>query len=173
MARKKCKEVWLPVPGYEGIYEVSNFGKVRSVTRKVTDRLGRTRTITGQIKKTWIDNGGYERVELCKFDTRVGWGLHRVVAMAFKPGYNEEQEVMHLDHNKLNNHSDNLEWGTHTENIQSTISAGRYRNGNMMKTQCPKGHPYSGLDSRGTRICHVCRAEQQRRYHARKKGQTM
>ena len=178
MSKKRCvdldnEEEWLPVVGFEGHYEVSNHGRVRSIERKVTDCLGRTRTVKGQPKKTWVDEGGYERVELCKNNTRCGIGVHRLVAKAFKPTEREGVEVMHLDHNPLNNHISNLEWGTHKENVLATHSAGRGSNGNKLKTKCPRGHEYSGVNKRGDRVCHRCRREAQRRYYARKRGKTL
>ena len=166
---RQCTEEWKPVVGYEGIYEVSDTGKVRSLTRKVEDSLGRIRTIAGQPKKTWIDKGGYVRAELCKDDKREGIGVHQLVAMAFLPTDREYVEVMHKDHNPQNNQLSNLEWGTHLENIRATIEAGRYGNGNTVKVRCPRGHEYSGKNSRGDRICKICKAETQRRYRARKK----
>lgn len=96
------KEVWKPVVGFEGLYEVSNTGKVKKGDR---------------IKLTRVDKGGYETV--CLFDhcKQKHMKVHRVVAMTFIPNPKNKRTVNHIDGNKLNNNVENLEWATHSENI--------------------------------------------------------
>ena len=167
------KEEWLPVVGYEDSYEVSNFGRVRSIERQVIDSLGRSRTIKARNRKTFVNRYGYEMLSLQKNNTQKNVRVHQIVAKAFKPTELEGVEVMHLDHKPLNNHVSNLEWGTHKENIRATVKAGRHSNGNHLKTRCPRGHEYSGVNKQGHRICHRCMGESTRRYRARKRGETM
>jgi len=97
-------EVWKPIPDYEGLYEVSNLGRVRS--------LFRYKKI---LKPSPITNG-YLTVELWKGKKRKRIGIHRLVAMFFCENSNNKPFVNHLDETRTNNRADNLEWVTHVEN---------------------------------------------------------
>lgn len=102
------KEIWLPVKGYEGLYEVSSLGRVRSI---VNDKSRKTKVLSPG------DNGiGYLQVGLFKNGKRKHFKVHRLVAQAFLPNWFEEPEVNHRDENKHNNHIDNLEWCEHKYN---------------------------------------------------------
>ena len=96
--------IWKPIPGYEGLYEVSNDGQVRS--------LFRYKKI---LKPSPITNG-YLTVELWKGKKRKRIGIHRLVAMCFCDNPNNKPFVNHLDETRTNNRADNLEWVTHVEN---------------------------------------------------------
>lgn len=96
------KEIWLPIRGYEGLYEVSSFGKVRSLNYH---RTGKTKVLNPG------ENGcGYFKVVLCKNRRVKQYLVHRLVAEAFIPNWFDYSEVNHRDENKTNNHIDNLEW---------------------------------------------------------------
>lgn len=101
---KVTDEIWRPVPNYEGFYEVSNAGRVKSVYRYK------------RILKPMISNTGYERVDLFKNKVREQFSVHRLVAMAFIQNPYNKPYVNHKDENKLNNCADNLEWVTPIEN---------------------------------------------------------
>ena len=91
------QEIWKDIEGYEGLYQVSNLGRVRSLPR---------RTTKGKILKTFIDYAGYEIVTLCntnKKNPRCKFRAHRLVAQAFITNPNEFPQVNHIDGNKLNN----------------------------------------------------------------------
>jgi hypothetical protein len=114
-------EIWKPIKGYEGIYEVSNLGHVRSLDRKVS-KLTKYGTmavfnIKGRLLKGTTTWHGYQSVNIRhtdgKFYPRL---IHRLVAKAFVPGYFDGADVNHIDENKQNNRFDNLEWVTKTEN---------------------------------------------------------
>lgn len=96
---------WRPVAGYEGLYEVSNTGIIRSLFRYKKEL------------KPQISNSGYETVELFKNKTGKRTLVHRVVAQAFCDRPEGCDEVNHLDEVKLNNHADNLEWTTRKGNV--------------------------------------------------------
>jgi hypothetical protein len=161
---------WQEIPGYEGLYEVSTDGRVRSIDRMITDSLGRSRIQKGMPKKPWTDDGGYERVELCKNGRRSGLGVNRLVALTFLPPPLPGQiEVRHLDCNPGNNRVENLSWGTHSENVRDTIRLGRYRNGNSYKTECANGHPYTHRNNRGDRVCRICLNRNARKYQQMKR----
>ena len=121
-------EVWVDVKGYENIYKVSNKGKVK--------------TNKGLIKKTFINNSGYECIDLHKNRKRKKHLIHRLVIEAFKPNpdKNKYTEVNHIDENKLNNNLDNLEWVTPSENRQHSIKSGRYAKIFTQKNSLGKKH---------------------------------
>lgn len=109
-------EVWLPVPDYEGFYEVSNHGRVRSLTREIcNDRY--CRIFEGTILSTglWY---GYEMVWLKKQGARKKFRVHRLVALVHLEVPDDPciDEVNHKDKNRTNNHVDNLEWLSHIDN---------------------------------------------------------
>lgn len=119
-------ERWEYIPGFEGYYEVSNHGRIRSVTRarEVKNRYGSTqlRIDRGQ-PIIPNDNGhGYMQVRLCKDGKRSVHYVHRLVANVFCKNPNGYNVVNHKDHNKRNNHSINLEWCTQKENILHSAS---------------------------------------------------
>lgn len=105
------EERWLPIPGYEGYYEVSNTGKVKSLTRTITDSNGRQVTYIGKEKIQKINNGYYV-VGLNKNGVKKIFKVHRLVALAFIPNPKNLPIVNHKDENKLNNNINNLEWCT-------------------------------------------------------------
>ena len=100
-------EVWKPVFGFEGHYEVSNLGRIRSLKRNRT---------SGGIIKTHV-NKGYEYFHPCKNGKHRNMKVHRAVAEAFIQNPDNKPDVNHKDENPLNNHVDNLEWATKAENI--------------------------------------------------------
>lgn len=125
-------EIWKDVIGYEGYYEVSNLGRVRSVTRKVPNRNS-TITCRGQIIRT-SKKDGYLRLSLAKERKRKTYYVHTLVAYAFignPPGptgsKGNDYTVDHLDENILNNKANNLEWVTRIENgNRYRANAGHY-----------------------------------------------
>ena len=109
------KEYWKPVVGYEGLYMVSNFGRVKSF------RFGKER-----IMKLVPNRCGYLCVNLYKNNIKKSYKVHRLVAEAFLPNPYNLTEVNHRDENKLNNNVDNLEWCTNEYNINYGTRTERY-----------------------------------------------
>lgn len=104
-------EIWKPVMGYEGLYEVSNLGRVRSLDRKVNHKeSGFYQTIKGKIKSTKLNNSGYEIVSLFKNNKEKTCLVHRLVAQAFLPNPDNLPEVNHINEDKTANSVYNLEW---------------------------------------------------------------
>ena len=109
-------EVWKDIPGYEGLYQVSNLGKVKSLNKYHHKRE--------QILKSRITKYGYYETALCKNGKMKFIGTHRLVALAFIPNLLNKEQINHKDGNKLNNFVDNLEWCTSLENIHHAIRTG-------------------------------------------------
>lgn len=113
------KEEWKDIKNYEGLYQVSNLGKVKSLERTKSNGKGLVK-IKERILTQNITNWGYYRVALYKNGTRKYYKVHRLVAEAFISNPNNKEQVNHIDGNKLNNNVDNLEWNTRIENMNHT-----------------------------------------------------
>jgi NUMOD4 motif/HNH endonuclease len=121
-------EVWLPVSGYEGNYEVSNLGKVRSLDRILSNKRHQTRA-KGRVLKHSFDSWGYPHIGLCRdYGKKFTFKIHRLVAIAFTPNPENKPCVNHLDGNKTNNTAANLEWATSKENHDHAVATGLKRN---------------------------------------------
>lgn len=127
------EEIWKPVVGYEGYYEVSSFGRIRSLSRTVSSKRwsSDTRFMVGKTMKPKIDKNGYVRIMLTGSDkSRKTLNVHRLVAEAFLPNPNNLPQVNHKDENKANNCIDNLEWCTaYYNNHYNNIRERAYNNG--------------------------------------------
>ena len=113
---KKAKsgqtEIWKDIAGYEGLYQVSNLGRIRSLTRKVSV-VGKKngRVFKGKIKKDVREKkNGYLVVSLFRKGNSKRFFIHRLVATAFIPNSNDLPQVNHKDEDKTNNKVSNLEW---------------------------------------------------------------
>lgn len=111
-------ERWLPVVGWEGVYEVSDNGRVRSLTRHEGQQI-----VHGRIKRPRLCEG-YPRVSLCKGGKQRSAFVHRLVLAAFVGPCPEGQQCRHLDGNPRNNCLPNLAWGTPYENAQDRVRHG-------------------------------------------------
>lgn len=124
-------EVWKDVVGYEGIYEVSDHGRVKSVSRIKVRKNGSAMQIKNRILKKSVNAHGYEIVSLSNDGKRDTRKIHRLVAEAFCEKKNEKNCVNHKDGNKTNNYFENLEWCTHSENIVHAYEKQLRKNGNI------------------------------------------
>lgn len=118
------EEVWKDIKGYEGLYQVSNLGKVRSLDRyKYTNgRYGKMKAkIKGRLLKPCINHDGYEEIVLSKDGKSKMYRLHRIVAETFIINQYEKLQVNHINGNKIDNRSVNLEWTTPKENIEHAL----------------------------------------------------
>lgn len=109
-------EIWKDIIGYEGLYQVSNLGNVKSLKKKSINRHGWIRILPELIMIQKISNNGYKRVGLVKNGHQKQISVHRLVTIAFIENKNNKPCVNHKDGNKLNNNVDNLEWVTISEN---------------------------------------------------------
>ena len=111
-------EIWKVIKGYEGKYEVSNFGRVRSLPRYVRNSVGSQTFVDGKMLIPFQDKVGYLHVLLSdKNYKKKQWLVHRLVAMAFLENPNNYPVVNHKDENKSNNCVNNLEWCTQSYNL--------------------------------------------------------
>lgn len=101
-------EVWRDIKGFEGRYQVSNLGRVKSLARRMV--------VKDRILKPFGNNKGYKCVHLWNIQHKEPL-IHRLVAEAFIPNPDGKKEVNHKDGNPLNNEVNNLEWCTHSENM--------------------------------------------------------
>lgn len=109
------KEIWKDIDGFEGRYQISNLGRVKSLERKV--KFGsQIRIIKPMIRKLKAKKGGYLFVQLRKNGKEVDFLVHRLVAKTFCNGYFKNADVNHKDGNKKNNIYTNLEWCTRSQN---------------------------------------------------------
>ena len=118
------EELWLPVPDFEGYYEVSNLGRIKSLSRivHVTNRVLKEKFNSMHLKRD-----GYHSVLLRKPGVKKTIQLHRIVAKAFIKNPDNKDAVNHIDGNKLNNCVNNLEWVSNRENschYYSNINSG-------------------------------------------------
>lgn len=110
-------EIWRDVVGYEGLYQVSNMGRVKSFKMR-----------TVKILKTAIVQD-YLKVCLSKMNESKTVRIHVLVAQAFLPNLYEKNQVNHIDGCKFNNRADNLEWCTPSENQQHALTVGLRKSG--------------------------------------------
>lgn len=120
------KEIWKDINGYNGMYQVSNLGRVKSLDRKryCGHKNSEPQLIKGRILKQRYDRAGYIRVKLSKNSTSKLVTLHRLLAVNFIDNPYNKPNVNHIDGDKSNNSLDNLEWCTQKENVQHSFKTG-------------------------------------------------
>lgn len=153
----QAHEQWNWIPGYENYYMASDQGRVRSVTRVVTDG----RTMQGRVLKSRDVSGyGHQIVQLSRGNKTKPVLVHRAVLMAFKGEPEPGQEGRHLNGDPTDNRLANLAWGTHLENEADKIRHGTHNQ--LTKTHCPHKHPLDEWNlckwelTRGHRKCLAC-----------------
>jgi len=170
------KEIWKDIPGYEGLYQVSNYANVRSL------RFGKIKII-----KSHKDKLGYKHIRLRKDGKRKMYLVHRLVAMAFIPNPDNLPIINHKDENPDNNSPENLEWctyqynntyGHHGEKLSKSITGTINRKGtskvvlqiDIETEQIIEEYPSAREVERRTGfnqgfICKCCRGEKNKAYN--------
>ena len=120
------KEIWKPITGYEGYYEVSNKGRIKSLIMWNGHRY-KTRD-KPKILKQSNTTTGYKKVELSKEGVRKSYKVHRLVGIEFIPNPENKPNINHIDFNPINNEVENLEWCTQKENMNYSNTIFRKRN---------------------------------------------
>ena len=120
------KEIWKDIRGYEGLYQVSNLGRVRSLDRYVNSAIKNNNKVIkkGKILRSNSNWNNYLQVHLSKYGKSKMITIHRLVAQTFIPNPKNLPQINHKDGNKLNNCIDNLEWCTAKENVNHSWKLG-------------------------------------------------
>ena len=132
---------WLPVVGWEGLYEVSDSGQVRSLGKVVVTKRGVVKNYAGRVLRQYPNHKGHLKVWLIREGYRSHPYVHSLVLEAFVGPRPTGQQGLHSDDVPSNNHLENLRWGTPSENNYDTVKNGNHKHAN--KTHCPRGHKYS------------------------------
>ena len=142
----KGNEIWKDIPGYEGAYQISNYGRVKSLQRTLPHKLHGIWHIKERILK--VNHTGPGKNKYAGVMLHNGHGnmtsmkIHRLVAEAFIPNPEGKPQVNHKDGNTLNNHMDNLEWVTGLENVTHA-----WQNGLCKSIVHAKQHAVMNLDT--------------------------
>jgi hypothetical protein len=136
-------EIFKPIKGFEGLYSISNLGRVKSHERKTYHPLYKEQLIKERILKLFPDRQDYLKVSLCKNGKLKTYLLHRFIAEAFIPNPENKPCINHIDGCKTNNKISNLEWCTVSENNYHSYKL------NLKK---PLNKPVNQLDLNGTII---------------------
>jgi hypothetical protein len=165
-------ERWLPVVGYEGMYEVSNHGRVRSVARIVSSKIT-YRNFNQSLKGTLLNpvqTNNYQRVCLFRNASGKHCYVHRLVLEAFVGPCPPGMQALHWDDDRQNNRVSNLRWGTPSENASDSIRNGKHHN--STRTFCRRGHEFSEENTshyrRNERVCKLCARIRNQEYRKRK-----
>ncbi len=167
-------EIWKPVLGHEGMYEVSSLGRVRSLPRMAKRRGKGDVPVPGRVLSQYLQDG-YPMVKISVGGAGRRRAVHVLVCEAWHgPRPDARAECRHLDDDKSNLHPSNLQWGTRAENM-----ADRIRNGidpNLSKTHCKHDHEYTPENTYrspdGRRYCRICMKVWDLRSKEKKRAQT-
>ena len=119
------QEIWKDIENYEGLYQISNLGNVRSLDRDITYVTGRVQRLHGMLLKHTKQADGYYTVGLYDINHKVKTKtIHRLVAIHFLANPCDYPEVNHIDGNKANDAVTNLEWVTELQNIRHAYTTG-------------------------------------------------
>lgn len=155
-------ETWLPIQGYEGEYEVSDAGRVKSLARVVSSYGGRQRITSELIRKFFVNNRGRTMVALRGARAPDHHQIHHLVLEAFVGPKPLGMYGCHRDDDPTNNRLDNLYWGTPADNTADCLRNGTH---NMAsKTSCLRGHEFTDANTKVTvrkngrtkRECRLC-----------------
>ena len=125
------KEKWADIKGYEGLYQISSYGRVKSLNKKGGNGKNQKEQLMRLSKRKYLT------ISLCKNSKYETFNVHRLVAEAFIPNPQNLKYVNHIDYDKYNNKVDNLEWCTARENSLWSLE-------NMRKALLKKQKPLSG-----------------------------
>ena len=166
------EEIWRPIEGYEGLYEVSNTGRVRSVDRYVKSKGESYWLRKGKMLSPTKDKNGYLKVNLSCNGKHNIIRVHRLVTEAFLPNPDNLPEVNHKDEDKTNNNVDNLEWcnAKYNSNYKGVLKrrSQRMKENGIYEKNALKRRKYPdtvGLDEKEYRNYYM------REYRKRKRGQ--
>lgn len=119
-------EIWKPIEGYEGYFEISNLGRVKSLDRYVICN-GHPQHIVEKIKKSIVNSMGYPCVTLCKNKKSIQTPIHRLLMKAFVPNPENKPAIDHINTIKTDNRLSNLRWVTPKENSNNETTIERFK----------------------------------------------
>lgn len=117
-------EEWRDIEGYEGFYQVSTHGRIKSLARTITCKNGMLKPFKERILTPHFNTNGYLWVHLQRNSVKEFWFIHRLVARAFVPNPDNKPFVNHKSGRKTDNVADLLEWSTRRENVAHAFSTG-------------------------------------------------
>lgn len=121
----KMEEIWKDIPNYEGVYQASNMGRIRSCDREIIRSTGKGYAKKGILRKLTVGSKGYLVVSLTSFSKQGVYFVHRLVAETFLPNPKSKPCVDHINTDKLDNRVENLRWVTSLENTHNPITLER------------------------------------------------
>ena len=125
---EKENELWKDIVGYEGMYQVSSLGRIKSLEREVTSKAGKVMKIKPCFMKPSKHPKGYSNTSLWKGNKGITLAIHRIVGIHFIPNNENKPQINHKDGNKKNNIYTNLEWVDNSENQLHSYSLGLNHN---------------------------------------------
>lgn len=150
-------EEWRDIPGYEGHYQVSNLGRVRSLDRLINTKQG-PRLKRGLMRKPKNHSCGYLELPLKLDGKQEMFTIHRLVMLAFVGPRPDGLDICHNNGDKKDNRLSNLRYDTRSANNLEAVAHGQ--NWQRNKTHCAQGHPYDEMntkwDKNGRRHCFAC-----------------
>lgn len=148
-------EIWKDVVGYEGLYMVSSFGRIISLSRKIRSKLNPYFS-QPKIVQSCVKSNGYLVVSIYKEpQQRKTHHIHRLVAQAFCDNPHNKPHIDHINANKLDNRAENLRWVTQQENNQNPASSIKISLSNKGKNNAKLSHPVVSIDESG-QVSHYC-----------------
>lgn len=140
-------EEWKDIEGYEGLYQVSNLGRVRSFKQNKS----------GHLLKYKSNCWGYFQVGLSKNGKQKLFSVHRLVAEAFIPKVENKNIVNHIDCDKSNNHANNLEWCTQKENVRHSVKLRHYEHSGAENKPVIMTEKQGAFENKFRSICEAAR----------------
>ena len=122
------EEIWKDIEGYEGLYQVSNMGNVKSLGRYRKTKHNGVAWLKEKIMKPKIGKNGYYEISLMKNGKHKSHIIHRLVAKAFIPNPENKPCIDHINTNRFDNRIENLRWCTQKENLNNPISVEKQQN---------------------------------------------
>ena len=117
------EEFWKPIKNYESLYEVSNLGRVKALTKYIKCRAGKLRRIEEKILHPNTDTNGYLSIQLCKDGIHKRFRIHRLVAESFIPNPQNLPCIDHINTNQKDNNVKNLKWVSYSENNKNPLTS--------------------------------------------------
>lgn len=176
MPQRTNMERWLPVPGFEDYYAVSDLGRVRSVDRTITDRIGRVRRLRGKILSLGTDGEHYPVVGLKRGGTATRWYVHVLVLTVFRRSRPANAEGCHNNDVPWDNRLCNLRWDTHSNNMRDMVRLGTHHR--RVGDSCPLNHRLIAPNirvqntERNVVSCLACNRASANKNYAKKRGRS-